>query len=97
LRVQATKPRARFDVTRSGRRGGHVARRRWLSWSTARANRRAVVAGGRSQTSRHRHDAGAVLRDLAVMLAAGGECLSDLAVLRDQGELFGLVVSTAMA
>jgi hypothetical protein len=31
------------------------------------------------------------------MLADGGECLSDLAVLRDQGELFGPVVSTAMA
>jgi Transposase DDE domain group 1 len=52
---------------------------------------------GRGQTPRHRHDAGAVLRDLAVMLADGGDCLSDLAVLRDQPQLFGSVASTATA
>jgi Transposase DDE domain group 1 len=40
---------------------------------------------------------GAVLRDLAVVLADGGDCLSDLAVLRDQPELFGPVASTATA
>jgi hypothetical protein len=38
-----------------------------------------------------------VLRDLAVMLADGGDCLSDLAVLRDQPELFGPVASTSTA
>jgi hypothetical protein len=38
-----------------------------------------------------------VLRDLAVMLADGGDCLSDLAVLRDQPELFGPVASTPTA
>jgi Transposase DDE domain group 1 len=37
------------------------------------------------------------LRDLAVMLADGGDCLSDLAVLRDQPELFGPVASTPTA
>jgi hypothetical protein len=40
---------------------------------------------------------GAVLRDLAVVLADGGDCLSDLAALRDQPELFGPVASTATA
>jgi hypothetical protein len=35
-----------------------------------------------------------VLRDLAVVLADGGDCLSGLAVLRDQPELFGQVAST---
>src|SRR6266545_2380870 len=40
------------------------------------------------------YDRGAVLRDLVVMLADGGDCLSDLAVLRDQGGLFGRVCST---
>jgi hypothetical protein len=38
-----------------------------------------------------------VLRDLAVMLADGGDCLSDLAALRDQPELFGPVASTPTA
>ena len=43
---------------------------------------------------RRRHPDAAVLRDLAVLLADGGDCLSDLAVLRDQPELFGPVAST---
>jgi hypothetical protein len=43
------------------------------------------------------HDRGRVLRDLAVMLADGGDCVSDLATLRDQPELFGEVASTATA
>jgi hypothetical protein len=38
-----------------------------------------------------------VLRDLAVLLADGGDCLSDLGVLRNQPELFGQVASTATA
>ena len=38
-----------------------------------------------------------MLRDLVVMLADGGDCLSDLAVLRDQPELFGRVASTPTA
>jgi hypothetical protein len=42
---------------------------------------------GRTPTSRHRHGAGAVLRDLAVLLADGGDWLSDLAVLSQQPEL----------
>jgi hypothetical protein len=39
------------------------------------------------------HDPGAILRDLAVMLADGGDCLSDIAVLRGQQDLFGAVAS----
>jgi len=38
-----------------------------------------------------------VLVDLAVMLSDGGEAISDLAVLRDQPDLFGPVASTATA
>lgn len=41
------------------------------------------------------HDPGVTLVNLAVMLADGGSCLSDLAVLRDQPELFGPVASHA--
>jgi hypothetical protein len=43
------------------------------------------------------HDPGVVLRDLAVMLADGGTCLSDLGALRDQKELFGVVASDSTA
>jgi len=43
------------------------------------------------------HDPGRVVADVAVMLADGGEAISDLAVLRDQPELFGTVASTATA
>jgi hypothetical protein len=99
LRVQATKPRARFEVTTDGAGVvGHVG----AALLAELADRLGLTAAlswraGRGQTSRHRHDAGAVLRDLAVTLADGGDRLSDLAVLRDQGELFGPVASTATA
>jgi Transposase DDE domain group 1 len=41
------------------------------------------------------HDRGEVLTDLVVMLADGGDTISDLAVLRDQPRLFGEVASHA--
>ena len=43
------------------------------------------------------HDRGRVLVDLAVMLADGGEAISDLAVLRDQVSVFGEVASVPTA
>jgi hypothetical protein len=39
------------------------------------------------------HDPGRVLVDVAVMLADGGECISDIAVLADQRDVFGPVAS----
>jgi hypothetical protein len=39
------------------------------------------------------HDPGRVLRDLAVMLADGGDCVTDLQALRGQERLFGPVAS----
>ena len=44
-----------------------------------------------------RHDPGRVLLDVALTLADGGDCLSDLSVLRDQPSLFGAVASTPTA
>jgi hypothetical protein len=44
-----------------------------------------------------RHDPGEVLVDLALMLVDGGECVSDLKVLRDQPDLFGRVASQPTA
>jgi Transposase DDE domain group 1 len=46
---------------------------------------------------RRGHDPGRVIRDLAVMLADGGECLADLAVTREQESLFGRVASDSTA
>jgi hypothetical protein len=46
---------------------------------------------------RRGHDRGRVLVDVAVMIADGGEAISDLAVLRDQPGLFGPVASNATA
>ena len=46
---------------------------------------------------RSAHDPGVVLRDLAVMLADGGDCLADLGAQRDQADLFGDVASDATA
>lgn len=43
------------------------------------------------------HDQGRVIRDLAVMLADGGDCLADLGALGDQESLFGDVASTSTA
>jgi hypothetical protein len=42
---------------------------------------------------RRGHDRGGVLVDVAVMLADGGDTISDVAVLRDQPDLFGDVAS----
>lgn len=39
------------------------------------------------------HDRGRVLSDLGVLLADGGQRISDIVVLRDQGQLFGSVAS----
>ena len=46
---------------------------------------------------RRGHDPGRVIRDLAVMLADGGECVSDLGAVRDQEALFGVVASDSTA
>ena len=46
---------------------------------------------------RSRHEPGRVVRDLALALADGGDCLADLRALRDQATLFGEVASEATA
>jgi hypothetical protein len=99
LRVQATRTRPCFDVTADGTGVvGHAG----AALLAELADQLGLTAAlgwrtGQGQTRRHRHQAGRVLRDLAVLLADGGDCLSDLAVLRNQPELFGPVASTATA
>jgi Transposase DDE domain group 1 len=97
--LQATNSRPRFEVTCDG---DGVVSRAGTALLAELADRLGLTAAlswrpGRGHIRRHRHDPGAVLRDLAVVLADGGDCLSDLAVLRDQPELFGPVASTATA
>src|SRR5215211_7945790 len=59
----------------------------------------AALSGALAVTRERRsaHDPGVVTLDLAVMLADGGDCLSDLGALRDQEDLFGRVASDATA
>jgi hypothetical protein len=54
-----------------------------------------ALAGLRQRRSGH--DPGRVVRDLAVMLADGGDALCDLRTLRDQPALFGSVASDSTA
>jgi hypothetical protein len=97
--VQATNTRPRFDVAADAHgicsRAGVVllADRLELTQELGRRANLGLVRPGGS----HAHDRGAVLRDLVVMLADGGNCESDLAGLRDQAGLFGKVCSTATA
>ncbi len=46
---------------------------------------------------RSAHDPGVVLRDVIVAIADGGDCVTDLGVLRDQEALFGAVASERTA
>ncbi len=96
LRVQATNSRSSFEVTTDatgvvGHAGAALLREL--------ADRLGLTAtlGWQQPEVRRRHPDAAVLRDLAVLLADGGDCLSDLAVLRDQPALFGPVASTPTA
>jgi hypothetical protein len=99
LRVQATNSPSRFEVTTDGTGVvGHAGAALLRELADRLGLTRALgwqldCRDGR----RRRHPDGTVLRDLAVMLADGGDCLSDLAALRDQPELLGPVASTPTA
>jgi hypothetical protein len=96
LRVQATNSPGRFEVTTDGAGVvGHAGAALLRELADRLGLTRAL--GWHRAGGRRRHLDAAVLRDLAVMLADGGDCLSDLAALRDQPELFGPVASTPTA
>jgi hypothetical protein len=96
LRVQATNSRSSFEVTTDGTGVvGHAGAALLRELADRVGLTRAL--GWQQPDGRRRHPDAAVLRDLAVLLADGGDCLSDLAVLRDQPELFGPVASTPTA
>jgi hypothetical protein len=74
---------------------GAVCWPRWRSAAGWTWDSRRALAGLAKR--RRRHDPGRVLVDLAVTLADGGECIADLATLRQQPDLFGQVASTPTA
>jgi hypothetical protein len=96
LRVQATKSPASFEVTTDGTGVVGHAGAALLRELADRVGLTGAL-GWQQAGGRRCHPDAAVLRDLAVVLADGGDCLSDLAVLRDQPELFGPVASTPTA
>jgi hypothetical protein len=96
LRVQATNSPGSFEVTTDGVGVvGHAGAALLGELADRLGLTRAL--GWRGPQGRRRHLDAAVLGDLAVVLADGGDCLSDLAVLRDQPGLFGPVASTPTA
>jgi len=97
--VQATTTRPALRVTTDGRGVASRAGTRLLADLADAAGLSAALAEVLTGLRQRRslHDPGRVLTDLAVMLADGGQAISDLAVLRDQPTLFGSVASTATA
>ena len=81
-----TEPVGRRGQRAAGAGGGQARPHEALSLRLAAIKRR-----------RRGHDPGRVIRDLAVMLAGGGECVSDLGAVRDQQALFGPVASDSTA
>ena len=58
---------------------------------------RGLVSSLRVHSRAVAHEPGRIVRDVSVMLADGGDCLTDLGVLRDQEVLFGPVASNTTA
>jgi hypothetical protein len=97
--VQGTRTRPKVAVA-GGARGvvGHAGAR----LLTDLADKTGLTSGfvqalGLDRVRRPAHEPGRVAVDLAVLLADGGEAIADLAVLRQQPALFGLVASDPTA
>ena len=97
--VKTTGTRPRITASADGRGVvGHAGARLLTDLADATGLTDAfgeVLAGLRQR--RGGHDPGRVAVDLAVMLADGGEAIADLAVLRNQPDLFGPVASDPTA
>ena len=98
MQVNATTPLPRVEVSATG---PDLTSRAGTALLSALADRLGLTGGLtaalRCHSRKVRHEPGRVVRDLAVMLADGGDCLTDLGALRDQGVLFGEVASDATA
>jgi hypothetical protein len=97
--VKSIRRRSRLVVTADGSNvASHVGSRLVADLADALGLTAGLSAAMAATKQRRRgHDRGRVLMDLAVSIADGGETISDLAVLRDQPDLFGEVASTPTA
>lgn len=98
MKVKHSRRRPRVRVTADGQGTVSHAGTRLLADLAERSGLgRDLTAAMALAERRHRHEPGEVLVDLALTLADGGECVSDLKVLRDQPSLFGPVASQPTA
>ena len=93
--MNGTRAAQRVKVTGDGKGVASHAGSLLLAELADRVGLTAGLSAAMTHTRRRRsaHDPGVVLTQLAVMLADGGDCLADIAVLRQQPELFGRVAS----
>ena len=97
--MKRTNPRPSLSVTADGKGVAAHAGTRLLAEMADFVGMTSALSEAFAPTVRRsrRHDPGRVLLDVALTLADGGDCLSDLSVLRDQPALFGAVASTPTA
>jgi hypothetical protein len=99
LKVKTNRDVRRLDVTCDGEGIVGHAGARLVAGTAEVLGLHDAYSEAMAPTIRRRRviDPGRVLVDLAVTLADGGDCLSDLRVLRDQPDLFGRVASAPTA
>ena len=99
MKVHRSRSVRRVEVTANGKNLVSHAGTALLAELADRSGltRAMSVAMGECGISWHTHDPGVVLTHLAVAIADGADCLSDLAALREQQELFGPVASIPTA
>jgi Transposase DDE domain group 1 len=99
LKVQRDGRSFTVDVTADGEGLISHAGTALLAWMADRLGLTAALSEGLSDIRARRglHDPGRVVRDLAVTLADGGECLADIGGMREQASLFGLIASDSTA
>lgn len=95
--VKRNRRRARVRITGGGSGIVNHAGARLLSDLADQVGLTVALSIAMAPTKQRRrgHDRGEVLVDVAVMIADGGDTISDVAVLRDQPALFGDVASHA--
>jgi hypothetical protein len=98
-KVKRSNPRPSLSVTADGKGVAAHAGTRLLAEMADFVGLTSALSDALAPTvqRKRRHDPGRVLLDVALTLADGGDCLSDLSVLRDQPNLFGAVASTPTA
>ena len=95
--VKRNRRRPRIKITGGGTGIVNHAGARLLADLADQVGLTSALSAAMAPTKQRRrgHDRGEVLVDVAVMLADGGDTISDVAVLRDQPDLFGDVASHA--